>query len=109
MVGHTFSKLYATFLHMKLSRDFEQRNLRAQGQARFRPAQQTIDHIFFQAIIEEARHHSLKVHCCFADFRKAFDSAPREDLLQHLENIGVPSILLTAIMRLYESVRRRSF
>ena len=31
MVGHTFSKLYATVLHMKLSNDFEQRNLRARG------------------------------------------------------------------------------
>ena len=75
MVGHTFSKLYATVLHMKLSSDFEQRNLRARGQARFRLAHQTIDHIFtLQAVIEEARHRSLKFYCCFVDFRKAFDS-----------------------------------
>ena len=45
MVGHTFSKLYATILHMKLSNDFEQRNLRACGQAGSRPTHQTIDHI----------------------------------------------------------------
>ena len=38
MVGHTFSKLYGTILHMKLSSDFEQRNLRARGQEGFRPA-----------------------------------------------------------------------
>jgi hypothetical protein len=81
MVGHTFSKLYATVLHMKLSFDLEQRHLRARGQAGFRPAHQTIDHIFtLWAIIEEARHRSSKVYCCFVDFRKAFDFVPREAL-----------------------------
>ena len=45
MVGHTFSKLYATVLHSKLSSDLEQRNLRARGQVGFRPTHQTIDHI----------------------------------------------------------------
>ena len=83
MVGHTFSKLYATVLHMKLSKDFEQKNLRARGQAGFRPTHQTIDHIFtLQAVIEEARHRSSKVYCYFIDFWKAFDSVLREDLLQ---------------------------
>jgi hypothetical protein len=32
MVGHTFSKLYATFLHLKLSGDLERRQLRDRGQ-----------------------------------------------------------------------------
>jgi hypothetical protein len=35
MVGHTFSKLYATILHMKLSSELEHRHLRARGQAGF--------------------------------------------------------------------------
>jgi hypothetical protein len=35
MVGHTFSKLYAIVLHMKLSRELERRLLRARGQAGF--------------------------------------------------------------------------
>ena len=102
MVGHTFSKLYATVLHMKLSREFEQRNLRARGQAGFRLAHQTIDHIFtLRVVIEEARHHSSKVYCYFVDFRKSFDSVSREDLLQRLRDIGISAILLTAIMCLY--------
>jgi hypothetical protein len=33
MVGHTFSKLYATVLHMQLSSELEHRHLRARGQA----------------------------------------------------------------------------
>jgi hypothetical protein len=96
MVGHTFSKLYATVLHMKLSKELDQRSLRARGQAGFRPAHQTIDHIFtLQAIIEEARHRSSKVYCCFVDFRKAFDSVPREALFQRLRDIGISQTLLT--------------
>jgi hypothetical protein len=31
MVGHMFSKLYATVLHMKFSSELEQRSLRARG------------------------------------------------------------------------------
>lgn len=42
---------------------------------------QTIDHILtLRAVIEEARHRSFKVYCCFLDFWKAFDSVPREYL-----------------------------
>lgn len=105
MVGHTFSKLYATVLHRKLSSTLEERDLRAQGQAGFKPAHRTIDHIFtLRTVIEEARHRSSKVYCCFVDFRKAFDSVPREDLFQRLRDIGISTTLLTAIMRLYESV-----
>jgi hypothetical protein len=35
MVGHTFSKFYATILHRKLSSELESRHLRAKGQAGF--------------------------------------------------------------------------
>jgi len=77
MVGHTISKLYATILHLKFSRELERRQLRARGQDGFRLEHQTIDHIFtLQAIIEEARLHSSKIYCFFGDFWKAFDSIP---------------------------------
>ena len=58
-------------------------------------------------MIEDARHRSLKVYCCFVDFRKAFDSVPREDLFQRLRDIGISTTFLTATMRLYESVLGR--
>jgi hypothetical protein len=81
MVGHTFSNLYATVLHMKLSSELEHRHLRARGQAGFRPTHQTIDHILtLWDIVEEAQHRSSNVYCCFVDFRKAFDSILREVL-----------------------------
>ena len=83
MVGHTFSKLYAIVLYRELSSALEQGNLRARGRARFKPAHQTINHIFtLRDVIKEARRHSSKVYCCFVDFRKVFDLVSREDLLQ---------------------------
>ena len=58
-------------------------------------------------MIEEACHRSLKVYCCFLDFRKAFDSVLREDLLKRLKDIDISTTLLTAIMRLYEFILGR--
>ena len=38
----------------------------------------SMDHVFMlRAIIEEGKHHSQKVYCCFVNFCKAFDSIPR--------------------------------
>ena len=108
MVGHTFSKLYATVLHRELPSALEQGNLRARAQAGFRPAHQTINHIFtLRAVIKEACHRSSKVYYCFVDFRKAFDSVPREGLLQRLQDISISTTLQTTFMCLYEFVLGR--
>ena len=67
-----------------------------------------MDHIFtLWAIIEEARHKSEKVYCCFVDFRKVFDSVPRVALFERLREIGISEMLRIAIMRLYERVTSR--
>jgi hypothetical protein len=105
MVGHTFSKIYATVLHQWLFKQLESRHFSARGQAGFHPDYQTIDHIItLRSISEEARHRSSKVYNCFVDFRKAFDTMFRQELFQRLRNISIFETLLTAIMRLYESV-----
>ena len=83
MIGHTFAKLYATALNTMLSSELDRRGCMARGQVRFRANYQTMDHVFtLRAIIEEARHRSQKVYCCFVDFRKAFDYVPRLALFQ---------------------------
>ena len=57
-----------------------------------------------RAIIEEARHCSEKVYCCFVDFCKDFDFVPRMSLFQRLSEVGISDMLFTAIRRLYEKV-----
>lgn len=105
MIGHTFAKLYAIALNAMLYGELYRKGCRARGQASFRPDYQTMDHIFtLWAIIEEARHKSKKVYCCFVDFRKAFDSVSRMTLFERLREIGISEMLLTANMRLYETM-----
>jgi hypothetical protein len=42
--------------------------------------------------------------CCFVDFRKAFDTIPRKNLWDRLEEIKVPFYLRDTAIRLYENV-----
>ena len=42
----------------------------------------TLNHILnLRAIIEEGRSHGRKIYCAFVDFRKAFDTVPRAQLI----------------------------
>jgi hypothetical protein len=104
MVGHTFSKLYPTVFHLKLSRELERRQLSARGQVGFRLEHQTIDHILtLRAIIEEARHRSSKLYYCSVDFQKDLCSLLKVALFQRLRDIGISDTLLSSTMCLYES------
>ena len=86
MIGHTFTKLYATMMNTILSSELDRRNCRAKDQVGFREDYQTMDHILtLRAIIEEARHHLKKVYYCFVDFSKAFDCIPKWPFFRDLE------------------------
>ena len=43
--------------------------------------------------------------CCFVDFKKAFDTVPRDKLWYRMEELGVPIHLTAAVRRLYEEVK----
>jgi len=45
------------------------------------------------------------VYACFVDFRKAFDTIPRDKLWEHLSNIGVQGKMLEALKSYYANVR----
>jgi hypothetical protein len=46
-----------------------------------------------------------EVLCCFVDFKKSFDTVPREKIWHRMEELGVPMHLRAAIHRLYEEVK----
>ena len=99
-----FAKLYMTALNVVLSSELDRKGCRARGKTSFRADFQTMDHIVtLHAIIKEARHISMKVYCCFVDFRKAFDSISRMDLFERLWEIGILEMLLLLLdyMRLW--------
>ena len=43
------------------------------------------------------------IFCCFVDFRKDFDTVPRNNLWNRLEDLKVPFALRASIVRLYEN------
>ena len=80
--------------------------MRVVGHTGFRRGFSTLDHILtLRAIIEEGRSHGRRIYCSFVDFRKAFDTVPRERLMRRLQDMGVSIEMTWGIMALYRSVR----
>ena len=81
MINPLFAKLFGSMLENKISKWAEERDKRAKGQAGFRPKHSTVDHcITLRHIIEKVWEKKEEVFCCFVDFRKAFESVPRDKL-----------------------------
>ena len=71
----------------------------------FRRNHSTMDHLVTVRIIaDEYRNNKSDIFCCFVDFRKAFDTVPRNNPWNRLEDIKVPFELRDAMIRLYEKV-----
>ncbi|MCO5608774.1 hypothetical protein L7F22_062990 [Adiantum nelumboides] len=105
MIGPTLAKLYGAVLEEALSTLAETEGLRAPGQAGFRRSFSTIDRIFtLRCLIDQTRVKKRRLYCCFVDFRKAFDTVPRERLFRRLMDLGVGEELIWGIYALYEHV-----
>ncbi len=99
------SKLHATLLSQRLTQAFEKSGVRARGQAGFRPGHSTTDQIYLlHSAIQDAQRTHRPLYACFVDFRKAFDSVPRELLWSRLRSLSVPDRLIAAIVSYYDNV-----
>jgi hypothetical protein len=60
-----------------------------------------------QTLIEQSTHKCKKVYCCFVDFRKAFDTVPRDLLWQVLAEMGILGRFMQCVQNMYsqDSVR----
>ena len=110
-VSTVLSKLYATVLQRHISGWAEEHGLRVAGQAGFRRNHGTTDNIFIMRTLIESckamktsRRHG-RLYACFVDFRKAFDTIPRNKLWEHLSSIGVQGKMLDALKSYYANVR----
>ncbi len=89
-MGHVLAKVFAMILKARLSSSVEERGLCARGQAGFRKDLRTMDNLYILwTLIEQSTHKRKKVYCCFVDFRKAFDTVPRDLLWQVLAEMGI--------------------
>ena len=65
-----------------------------------------MDHgITLSHIIEKVWEKKGEAFCCFVDFKKAFDTVPKDKLWHRMEELGVPIHLRAAVHRLYEEVK----
>ena len=104
MINPLFGKLFGSLVEQKISSWAETEGKRAKGQAGFRPKYSTIDHsITLRHLIEKVWDTSgTEAFCCFVDFKKAFDTVPRNKLWDRMEELEVPKELRSAVYRLYE-------
>jgi hypothetical protein len=64
-----------------------------------------MDHLVtFRIIVEEFHNTKTNIFFFFVDFRKYFDTVPRKNLWNRLEEIKVPFELRVVAIRLYENV-----
>ena len=77
----------------------------AKGQTGFRRNHSTMDHLVTLRIIaNECCNNKSDLYCCFADFRKDFDTMPRNNLWNRLEELKVPFDLRVSVIRLYKNI-----
>eukprot|EP00253_Pinus_taeda_P016131 PITA_16131 len=105
MISPLLAKLYGIILERKLSIWLESEGERAKSQAGFRKQHSTTEHLVtLRIIMEECRNDKSNLFCCFVDFKKDFDTVPRNNLWNRLEELKVPFELRVATIRLYENV-----
>ena len=74
----------------------------------FRPGRSTTAHILgLRRIIEGVKSKDLKAIVLFVDFKKAFDSIHRGEMMKILKAYGIPEKLVDAIKLLYEDTKAK--
>jgi hypothetical protein len=101
-VGPILAKLFTMILEKRLSEWVEQHGLRAKGQAGFRKDYRTIDQLFIlRTLIKQSKAKKKPLYCCFVDFKKVFDTVPREMLWQVLASLRVEGRFLQCLQAMY--------
>lgn len=105
-VGSLLAKLYASVLTARLDKWTEENNLRSRSQAGFRKDFRTADQVLvLRTMIEKARLDSIPLYVCYVDFKKAYDSVPRDLLWRKLQQrLGIGDTAMQALKALYAEV-----
>ena len=66
----------------------------------FMPGKGTIDAVFILRLLQEEYLDKKKLYMCFVDLEKAFDRVPRKELEWATRKIGIPEVMVRAVMSL---------
>jgi hypothetical protein len=86
----------------RISQWAETNDLRAKGEAGFRKDFRTTDNLFiFRTFSEQASFQKKKLYTYFVDFKKTFNTVPRDLLWQVLEGLGISGQILECLRSIY--------
>jgi len=101
-VGLILVELFIMILNKRLSEWAEQHGLRVKGQVGFCKNYSTIDQFFIlRTLIKQKKVKKKPLHCCFVDFKKAFDIVSCEVLWQVLAGLEVEGHFLQCLQAMY--------
>jgi hypothetical protein len=101
-VGLVLAKMFTMILESRISQWAETNDLRARGQASFRKDFRTTYNLFIlRTLTEQARFQKKKLYIYFVDFKKTFDTVPRDLLRQVLEGLGINGRILECLHSMY--------
>ena len=105
MISPLLAKLYGIILEKKINEWVKMEGKQAKGQAGFRRNHSTTDHLItLRIIVEECCNNKSELFCFFVDFRKYFDTLPKNNMWNRLEELKVPFELRVVAISLYEKV-----
>ena len=96
-------KLFMTLLNNRLMNFVEKEGILSKNQMGFIPGNRTSDaHIILHNLIQKHCHkNNSKIYSCFIDFSKAFNTIPRNHLLQKLLNYNIKGNFFNTIRNIY--------
>ena len=99
----SMAKLFLTIINNRLTAFALERGILSSNQLGFVLLNRTSDpHIILNNIVQKYCHKmKKKIHGCFVDFSKAFDSVPRDILLQKLSSHGIDGKIFDIIKTIY--------
>ena len=99
----SLSKMYAALLNKRLLKFVTENNILSQEQLGFIPGNRTSDaHIIIHNLVKQYCHKKKKMlYSCFVDFKKAFDSIPRDKLFDKLKRYGITGKFFNSIKNMY--------
>ncbi len=101
-IGPVLAKVFAMILESRISQWTETNDLRAKGQAGFKKDFRIIDNLFIlRTLTEQARFQKNQLYTCFVDFKKAFNTIPKDLLWQVLKGLGISGRILECLRSMY--------
>ena len=103
------NKLFTTLLNNRLTEVIENKNLLKHNEIGFRKGFRTVDHnmLTVKTLIDKYLSQNKKLHLCFIDFKKAYDTVRRIGLLSKLQSYGISDKFINLLYSMYSKTKSR--